>query len=421
MAGLTISGHDWADMALRPGVAAIVVAGCAATAWLVRWSMGAQVPTGSILRPLAITLIGVLALGGSTAVIAQPRIHQAQGNFLEGQGHWAGAISEYGAGNGQTTNDQELARTYNSWGQALAQKGNFEDAITKFHLVYQYPNATGEVSKAEMGEISAQFMLAQQDLAAESFPDATARLAQIKALSYCLSDCSHQVDVLSAQAYFDEAESALAGKNYVDAVTNFDIVLNKYSGSAQAPRVHNDLAQALLNLGQSVRATSCSGALTYYQRLAKEFGDTPPGQQAKSDLSAPQDVKGHISNSDSTHPLSLVALAQGLSGNMTSAQVLPAWNAARIKTSILESGDFVFKQVPQGTYDLMWFGTNGSEIYGAFTFDLNSKIPFNVASVGPLCPVDLGRPRPVKWCMSNHRVTHAFSSPRGVPASPPRR
>jgi tetratricopeptide (TPR) repeat protein len=255
-----------------------------------------------------------------------------------------------------------------------------------------YGSAMNEVKRAQSDEIAAYLAWSDQEIKAENYTTAIGNLDTLLNLPYCDSSCQAQANALDATTYYKNAESELSAQQYDNAVNDFKMVLTRFPNSPQAQQLHPDLAQALLGQGQQQLATDCSSAIPTYQELSTMFGDTPAGQQGTKALKASQPVTGHFTSSIPNDPsLTVVAaLLKNLNNGISSDQFFQLLNGAPTAT-IRSDGTFVFKPLPQGTYDLAW-GTERSN--GNKSFNTNyytgSGAPFYVATVGPLCAFDFG-------------------------------
>jgi tetratricopeptide (TPR) repeat protein len=440
---LHATGSDWGDGAVHASQAALwigvglllvlIVRGCVKNGLF-----SAHNPTRRRqvwLSLLCTTLIFIYS-GVSAALV--PTLHLTQGHRFEDQQQWETAIYEYKLAGESAPNGVNLARVYSSWGSTLNQKRHYTEAMAKFAVVIQQfqSNATkdqlaraqhGDVdarfalakqseqtnnyqnassiyyrllslpycdnacrNQAQNGDINAHLTLAQQKMQTKDYLNATQEYDGILDLPYCDSACNKKVSLLDAKAYYQQGKSQLAAQHYSDAVTTFDTILNKFIQAPEAQQLHGNLAKALLGEGQSELGSICSNAIPIYQRLAKDFGDTPEGQKAAQDLSAPQTVKGKFSNTEPTINFNQMALTHGLRGDMSDNELFAAWNSASMITAIQGDGSFVFDGVPQGDYDLMWSGISGYYQYFEFIYLKNPSSPKYVAHVGPLCPVNMG-------------------------------
>ncbi|WP_161977942.1 tetratricopeptide repeat protein [Dictyobacter kobayashii] len=288
--------------------------------------------------------------------------------------------------------------------------------------------------RAQTGSIDTRITMAQQSMQSQNYTDATQILDTTLGLQYCNDSCKNRAQPLDATSYYQIGNSHLLAGNYSSAIDSFNKILTAFPGAKEtndtrtnmskaflgqgetqlhnkdyngavdsfnqivstypypaiATQVHRDLSKAILGQGETTRATSCTNSITYYQQLAKSYADTPEGQKAKQELSVPQDVKGHFTNTTPARPYSQIALVQGLRGNMPQGSLFDKWNNAPYKTDIQANGNFDFQGIPQGSYDLIWYANDGTAEYVEFIYKLSTSDPEYVANVGPLCTVDMG-------------------------------
>jgi tetratricopeptide (TPR) repeat protein len=337
-----------------------------------------------------VLLLLITSLAGFTQ---QSTIHRLQASSLEGQKQWQRAITEFQlAGEGAPTS-VNIARTYVEWGEQLSSQQQYLDAGLKFDTVIQtYSSATAEVDRATSDKITDLLTWGKQAINQQNYSVATTILDGLLSLNYCFSVCQEQGGALDATAYYNLAKSELASQQYDNATRDFQTVLTRFNGSPEAHQLHPDLAQSILGQGQQQLASDCSSAIPTYQQLSTDFADTPAGQQAIKALHAPQPVTGHfitsIPNDPSLTPTAI--LAKNLYGGIPYDQEGQAINGA--PTAKIESnGNFSFKSMQQGTYDLVWgsIRSDGAESFN-FTSDSVTLAPTYVATVGPLCPFSFG-------------------------------
>ncbi len=387
---LQLTGSDWAAGALHVAIATSIIGILVALATGLRSLAGLRLLKRFIGPGIAVLLLLITSLAGFTQ---QSTIHSLQARNWEGQQQWQTAINEFQlAGKGAPTSD-DISRVYNQWGEQLSAIQHYQEAIPKFDIVLNnYSLATAEVARAQVDKIKAYFAWAQQASQQHDYSAATMRLDALLQLTYCDANCQSQANALDATAYYNLAKSELASQQYDSATQDFQTVLTRFNGSPEAQQLHPDLAQSILGQGQQQLASDCSSAIPTYQQLSTDFGDTPAGQQAIKVLHAPQPVTGHfitsIPNDPSLTPIAI--LAKNLHGGISHDQYLQAITGAPT-AKIQSNGNFSFKPMQQGTYDLVW-GTSRSDGSYSFTFTSYSidNSPVYVATVGPLCPFSFG-------------------------------
>ena len=390
---LHLTGSDWAMGALHAAYAALVIGIVLLIIFVVRLIDGLASPLNTTrLRQIVTSVLALLllVLYSGTLQIAQPNIHMAQAHYLESHQQWQPAVNEYQLGGEKPPTGADLARTYASWGLALNTAHQYNEALTKFAAVIdQFSAVQSQLQRARGGKIAALLGLGQQEMQSKDYTDATNNFAAILALSYCNQACSARVDPLAATAYYDQGEMALGQKSYTASVNAFNTVLTQFSSAPEAKRLHKDMAKALLGQGKSEMAVSCSSAIPTYQQLANAYSDTPQGRSAKAALNAPQDVEGTFTNADPNTTFDQIGLTQGLKGDMTQDQVFNAWYNAQ-QTTIQSDGSFIFHNVPQGEYDLLWYTSDGTTEIVDFLYHQGTYDPEYVAHIGPLCPANVG-------------------------------
>jgi len=247
-----------------------------------------------------------------------------------------------------------------------------------------------QVTRAQKGDVQARIALGQQKMQAQDYVSAITVFDDALRLAYCDSACFSQINTLEPTAYYELGKTNLQKQIYDAAVSAFETVLTKFPNAPEAKQLHGDMAKALLGQGRQVRTTTCSNAIPIYQRLSKEYSDTPDGKIAQADLNAPQDVTGKFVNTTPSTGYSQIALVQDLKGDMTTAEMFSKWDNATQRTNIQSNGDFVFKGVRQGIYNLLWYGSDNTYRYVEFIYNRITSKPTYVAQVGPLCAVDVG-------------------------------
>ncbi|GER90201.1 hypothetical protein KDW_43630 [Dictyobacter vulcani] len=451
--GLYLLGSDWAEGASLASVAALIIAALIAGGWLVRAYLRNIVPASNIRRIVSTVFLLVLVIFSGWARAAQGTIHEWQGQSLEAQQKWQQAMNEYTFAGEHEPTSVNLARTQTSWGVALQKSLHYNDALTKFTYVIDHfgtstsntssdsnhdqpdPELQAQITRAQTASIDTRITMAQQSIQAKKYNEATNILDPTLNLPYCDSGCKKRAQPLDATSYYQigsgqlqdkkysdaitsfntilnsfpdakeaadtrtnmskallgQGEDQLHNKNYSDAVDSFNKIVNTYPYPAKAKQIHGDLSKAILGQGQTTRASSCTDSVTYYKQLAKDYKDTPEGQKAQQELNVPQNVSGQFVNTEPSHAFSQMGLVQGLHGNMPQGELFNAWGNAPYKTDIQANGNFAFQGIPQGSYDLMWYGNDGTAEYVEFIYTQFTLSPKYVANVGPLCSVNMGK------------------------------
>lgn len=385
------TGSDWAAGAKTAGIIALVLGTLLLIAFGVRTGLGMLAQTNphrraqifsSLLLTLLLIAVGAIGLG------AQSGIHSAQARYLAGQQQWQTAINEYGLGGQNAPASEDIASVYNEWGQMLVNNQQYADGIAKFEIVInkytQSPNALGQ---AKSNAIDAYTQWAQSAVQAQKYDQATQHYDALLQAEYCNNTCQAQASKDDANAYYKLAEQKLNQQppDYANAVAAFNQLTTRFSSSSLVQQAHADYAKALWGDGQQLLNTTCSSALTLYQQLSSQFSDTPQGQQATTALTQPAKVKGHFtSNIPSGSDVPAVGLVQGISAGMSSDQFYAALAKSPI-ASVKSDGTFVFDNIKQASYYLVWGTLNQSA--NKEVFSVSQRYP---ANVGPLCGFDFG-------------------------------
>jgi tetratricopeptide (TPR) repeat protein len=393
---LLFTGSDWAAGAMRIGIVGGILVILILLATIVRTLVGMASrsnPKRRVQFISAALFVLILLLVSGVSLTQQASIHQIQAHFLEGQQQWQNAITEFQLDGEHAPNSDNIARTYNEWGEMLSNAAHYDTSIDKFNTVLDtYSLATGEVTRAQSDKVAAYLNWGRQASQQHNYNDATIHFNDLLNLPYCNANCKAEADALDATAYYDQAETQLTGQQYAGAVNTFQSLTTLFPKSPEAQKDHKDYAGALFGLGKQQLTTSCPDAIPTYQELSSKFGDTLEGQQATSALKAPQDVKGRFTTAvpKSSALTVLAVLAQGLSSNISDTQFFQLIAAAP-SVVIKADGSFIFKSVKQGRYDLAW-GTNNVDGSQSFYFNYrpSDKSLVYIANVGPLCAFDFG-------------------------------
>jgi tetratricopeptide (TPR) repeat protein len=393
---LFFTGSDWATGAMHTGIVGGILAILILLATIVRTLAGMAARSNPKRRVQFISaglLVLILLLVSGVSLTQQASIHQVQGHFLEGQQQWQNAITEFQRDGEHAPNSDNIARTYDEWGEMLSNAAHYDTSIDKFNTVLDtYSLATGEVTRAQSDKVAAYLNWGRQASQQHDYNDATTHFNDLLNLPYCNANCQAETSALDAMAYYDQAEMQLTGQQYDSAVNTFQSLTTLFPKSPEAQKDHKDYAKALFGQGKQQLTTSCPNAIPTYQELSSKFGDTPEGQLATTALKAPQEVKGRFTTSvpKSSALTVLAVLAQGLHANIGNTQFFQLIAGAP-SVVIKADGSFTFKSVKQGTYDLAW-GTNnvdGSQSFYFYYRPSDNSLVY-IANVGPLCAFDFG-------------------------------
>lgn len=384
---LQLSGSDWAEGAMRAGIAAGVAACLIAAMTLVRTLVGMRRVGQFVSAGLAVVLLFLLCGAGLTQ---QSGMHSLQASALESQHQWQRAMTEFQLAGESAPTSTNIARIYTEWGEQLSSGQSYEAAIAKFDTVLDsYGPVSREVARAQSDKIGAYMAWGKQAMQKGDFTDGATRFDDVLNLPYCNDDCQANAKAQDAAAYYGIGKAELSSQQYTNAVNTFALIVTRFPSSTEAQQLHPDYAKALLGQGKQEFATSCSSAIPTYQELASKFADTLEGQQAKSALQAPQQVKGHFVTSIPQSPnTAVVVLTQNLTPSISQTGFFQLI-AGDATVGIASNGTFTFKAVPQGTYELAW-GTNNNDGNRSFYFSYSGNTINYVAHVGPLCAFNYG-------------------------------
>lgn len=392
LVGLIFLNPDWATGATVAGMIALICAILVLIAGGVRVALGLLAETNPHRRSQVIStglLVLLLFLVCGVSLSQQSSLHAAQARYLEGQHSWSTAIQEYQGAGEAAPSSENLARTYNEWGEALSHQQQYASAISKFAIVLkQFTPLTSEVSRARSDTITTYLAWAAASSQRQQYANATTEYNALLALAYCTTSCQTLAQPKDATAYEQLAEQQLTAHQFAQAVAAFNVLTTRFASSsaAKAAQVHPDYAQALWGLGQQQLNTTCTKAVPTYQQLANQFNDTSQGKQATTALQQPVQVKGHFTQSVPGAPAHPTAfLVQNLTGNIQQYQFPPLLKSAPT-TQINSDGSFTFSSVPQGTYELIW--SNDGTLH--FFYAHNNSQVLYTAQVGPLCTYDFG-------------------------------
>ena len=382
------TGPDWAAGAQTAGIVALVLGLLVLTAFGIRCALGMLANTNTHRRSqiisaivLAVLLFGYGVVG--VTQFGQDAVHTLQGHTLEGQQQWQNAIDEYQAGHQGAPSSTDMARTYTEWGQHLLNQSNYQGALDKFTTVItNYTGVTEQVTQAQQGAIQAYQSLGKQAAQQSHYDTAVQQFSTLLNQTYCNQPCQTSTSALEATAYFNLAEQKLSTQDYTNAVNAFRHLTsdNNLKHSPEATRVHGDYAKALLGEGKQALATTCASAVPIYQQLAKDFSDTPEGQQAAQALSGPVTVKGHFTAP--VPPASTVPFVF-LGTKTLSAQPTANEFASDFTNSphmvINSDGTFMFTNIQPGSYQFVYGTLNNTDNFIHFV-----PSPSNT-TIGQLC------------------------------------
>lgn len=368
LVGLFLSGSDWAAGAFRMGIAAAIAGGVVLIVLLIRGASGlfaaSNARRGGQVIGASLAIFALLLMGGAGIGLQNP-IHNLQGGTLEKQGQWQSAITEFTRGGASAPTSEDLARTYNEWGEQLNNSGDFTGGVTKFEFVI-----------SNFGSAPIGLARAQKD---------------------------------DAIAYYNLGEKALTAQDLPTAISDFQTLTTRFPHSPEATKAHPDYALALYDEGNSQLALhtqdGCDSALSIYQQLADSFADTTQGQKAVVALKTPRRVEGQITGTVPTVPTGEEYAAFLLLNPQVDASNNVSYTAEYI-TTIQPNGVFIFPTTPFGSYALafavynpttkvmsspLFLTADGTSIeifqlkpLCSVAFTINGSLPPPASSIGPL-------------------------------------
>ncbi|GCE26705.1 hypothetical protein KDA_21890 [Dictyobacter alpinus] len=392
------TGSDWAAGDLTAAIVAASIAVVLTLVLIVRSiaGMAARSNPHRLRQYISAGLIILVLFASSgTGLLIQNSMHSVQAHYMEGQKQWEGAIKQYELGGEKAPSSSDLARTYNEWGEDLSQKGIYGIAISRFDIVInEYASQQTQVDHAQQSESHAYIEWGKHDLKQHDYMAAASHLDMALNQTYCSAECRGEATPLTSTAYYNKAKFLLGLKEYQESVKAFEVVQSRFPQSPEAQQQHPDMSTALLGEGKQAKDIVCSDAVPIYQELAEKFADTPEGREAKMALSAPQPVVGHfipdIPKASDGYLDVQAALIPDQSSDISDTEFYAQLDNA--PTALVDSnGDFTFKPLKQGTYDLVWGFSrpDGSRTYTSTSIK-NTNQYLYVAQIGPLCSFNFG-------------------------------
>ena len=145
------TGSDWAAGAQTSGIVALVLGALLLLAFGVRAALGLLLQTNVHRRSQVISsliLIVLLFVSGLIGLTQQLDIHNVQGHAFEGQKNWQSAINEYKLGGQGQPFSEDIARTYNEWGEQQLNQQQYSQALAQFATVIgNYDQTADQVSQ----------------------------------------------------------------------------------------------------------------------------------------------------------------------------------------------------------------------------------------------------------------------------------
>ena len=372
-------GGDWATGALATALAALALAAVTVIVLIVRVIAGRRaLGTVGLSALLALALIG----GGLAGISQLNPLRRAQAQQFESGGQWQTAIDEYAQSGEKAPNAPDIARSYTEWGESLASSGDYAGAVSKLTTVTQtYAQSGAYVTRAKADLFKTYTTWIRSGATTLPFEQSLTFLAGYANDPACDATCQTTITDLSGQAHYQYGQQLLKANQYKPAITEFELVQSQYAKTQFAPQAHTGAAQAYLALAQQTLAQDCASAVPSYQTLAKSYGDTDQGKQAKSKLAAPVAVTGVFTGvPKNPAPAIYLSLRVNFSQQYASKEYRASLNQA--------TGKFTFNSVKPGSYYLSTFRTTSTQyIYTLIVGSNNQPSRFQV---GPICAADLG-------------------------------
>ncbi len=370
-AEVLLLGSDWATGALAAALAAFALAAVTVIVLIIRIIAGRRaLGTVALSTLLALALVG----GGLAGISQLNTLRHAQAQQFESARQWQAAIDEYAQSGETAPNAPDIARIYTEWGEALASSQDFAGAASKLTTVTQtYAQSGTPVTRAKADLYTTYTTWIRSGATTLPFQQALTFLTSYASDPACDTTCQTTITDVLGQAHFEYGQQLLKANQLKQAITEFELVQSEYATSQYAKQAHLAAAQAYLTLAQQTLSQDCASALPFYQTLAKSYGDTDQGKQAKSQLAAPVAVTGSIAGAPKSPPITVYL----------SLRVNPSRSYAsqEYHTRLDASGNFSFSKVKPGVYYPTTLQTTSTQIIYSYW---PGKPAFSV-TVGPMC------------------------------------
>jgi tetratricopeptide (TPR) repeat protein len=330
---------DWGLASLRIGFAAAILGGALLLMYLLIWQAKAQ-PT-----PVYGGLVGLLlVLIGAGGVLSATPLHRLQGRWLEGRGQYGLALAAYQASGDNLANSGDMARVSVEWAEQLSARQEYGDAVAQLEPVVRlYKGDTALAARARMDLIGDYLAWGDQARQQAAFRAALARYQALQKGAYCDAVCQTQAHAHVAQALLGLARQLASDKQYDEAITT-------------------------------------------YQQIMQSYGDTPEATEATAALTTPQTLTGYLAYADGTPAKHFQALLASQWSFNSTTQVFTLLGQ-QYHTQTDDSGLFVFPSVPVGaTYMIAWVDTSGH----AGTCNTTNHQPLYTVQMPPLRATDTG-------------------------------
>jgi hypothetical protein len=271
--------RDWAESASAAAVMGLlgVVAALIAVIPLMilrRYERVSLALTALLLATMAITSIGALT--------QQAALHRAEAQFLEGSRIWPGALNEYRRSGERQGHAPNMARVHLKWGEQLLSQAEYEDAVTIFRLARLDDERATTQERAERGLYSAYTGWLAAKPPDRAWDEIASFLERYMTMKLCDAECQKTTRPSVALAYYQ------SGK-------------------------------------QLLKTGLCSIAVTLYQRMASQYGDTSSGKQAGTDLAAPVTFTATIENFPGRYKSASARLSREVSPHDVNNPLLSCW------------------------------------------------------------------------------------------------
>ncbi|HEX9035971.1 MAG TPA: hypothetical protein VF808_03180 [Ktedonobacterales bacterium] len=364
-------GADWATGALAAALAAFALAVVTVIVLAVRLIAGRR--SGGTVALSAVLALALVAAGVGGITQLNPLRHAQAGQF-EAARQWQPAIDEYAQSGESAPNAPDIARIYTEWGESLGQSKDYAGAAEKLTTVVQtYAQSGSEVARAQADLYNTYVGWISTGATNVPFQQAINFLTSYATNPVCDASCQQSISGVSAEAHYQYGQQLLQANQYKQAITELELVQTQYPTTQYVPQAHAAAAQAYLALAQQTLSQDCASAVPLYQTLAKNYGDTDQGKQAKKKLGAPVQVTGVVSGAPKSPPVTIYL----------SRHVAPSryYASGEYKVKLSSSGTFSFPAVTPGVYYPTGLQTTSTQI-------IYSYWPGNPAysvTVGPLC------------------------------------
>lgn len=368
-------GADWATGALAAALAAFALAAVTVLVLIARVVVGRRaVGTIALSALLALALVAV-GVGGITQL--NPLRH-AQAKQFEAGRQWQQAINEYAQAGESAPNAPDIARIYTTWGEALKANNDYAGAAAKFATVTQtYAQSGAPVPQAKADLYTTYVAWIQTGATTVPFQQALSFLTAYASDPACDATCQQSITNVSGQAHFQYGEQLLKAGQFKPAITELELVQSKYSVTQYAKPAHAAAAQAYMALATKTLTEDCASAVPYYQTLARNYGDTDQGKQAKTKLAAPVKVSGVVSGAPKS-PAVTFYLSLHISPSHFS-------QSGEYKIKLSSSGTYSFASVKPGVYFPSAVQTTSTKIiYTYWPKAQGSTTPYSM-TIGPVC------------------------------------